>query len=70
MEATEAQLICFTELTEAEQVTLLAETLKGMKKERAEGKDVSKDLIAAYVSGEPTEVAAKVDQRMQEMAKG
>ncbi|MEY3895646.1 MAG: hypothetical protein RLZZ214_1165 [Verrucomicrobiota bacterium] len=70
MEKPEAQLIAFTGLTEGEQVTLLAETFKGLKKERAEGKNSTKDLIAAYVSGEPTKVVSEMDRLMQEMAKG
>ena len=59
-----------TDLTEAEQVTLLAESLEGMKKERAEGKNSTQDLITAYISGEPTKVASEMDRMMQEMAKG
>jgi uncharacterized protein YbaP (TraB family) len=37
MEKPEAQMLAFIELAEEQQVTLLAETLKFMKKERAEG---------------------------------
>lgn len=70
MEKPEAQMIAFTELSETEQVTLLAETLKSMKQERAEGKNATKDLIAAYVTGEPAKVASEMDRLMQEMAKG
>lgn len=70
MEKPEAQMIAFTELTEEEQVTMLAETLKFMKKERAEGKDSLQDLIDVYVSGEPLKVAAEMDRAMREMAKG
>lgn len=70
MEKPEAQLLAFTDLTEEQQVTLLAETLKGMKKERADGKDTIKEMIAAYVSGEPAKVAAVMDRALREMAAG
>jgi uncharacterized protein len=70
MEKPEAQLIAFTELTEAEQVILLSETLKTMQKDRAQVKDAVKDLIAAYLTGDPKIVASEVDRMMQEMAKG
>lgn len=70
MEKPEAQLIAFTELTEEQQVILLAETLKIMRKERAEGKDTAKEMIAAYVSGEPANVSAVMDRALRAMAKG
>lgn len=56
MEKSEAQMIAFTELTVAEQVTFLAEALKIMKKERAEGKDTIKESIDAYITGEPAKI--------------
>jgi uncharacterized protein YbaP (TraB family) len=70
MEKPEAQIIGFTELTEAEQVIMLSETLKTLKKERAEGKNSIQDLIAAYLTGEPKKVVSEADRAMQEMAKG
>jgi uncharacterized protein len=70
MEKPEAQMIAFTELTEAEQVIFLAEALKGIKKERAEGKDTIKDLIDAYITGEPAKVNAVMDRSIREMAEG
>jgi len=74
MEKPEAQILAFTELTEEQQVTFLAETLKFMKKERAEGKDtiqkMTQDLIDAYVSGEPLQVTAEINRAMREMAEG
>lgn len=70
MEKPAAQMIAFTELTEEQQVTLLAETLKGLKKERADGRDTTQEMIAAYVSGEPKKVAAVMDRALREMAEG
>jgi uncharacterized protein len=70
MERPEAQIIGFTELTEAEQVIMLSETLKTLKKERAEGKNSIQDLIAAYLTGEPKKIASEADRAMQEMAMG
>ena len=70
MEKPAAQLIAFTELTEDEQIILLAETLKGMKKERAEGKDTTQELIDAYITGEPEKIAAVIDRSIREMAEG
>lgn len=70
MEKPEAQLIAFTELTEEEQMTFLAETLKTMKKERAEGKDTTKELIDAYISGEPAKITAVMDRAIRELAEG
>jgi len=70
MEIPEAQLIAFTELTEEEQLTVFAETLKGLRKERAEGKDSTRELIDAYISGDPAKINAVVDRGMREMAKG
>jgi hypothetical protein len=70
MEKPEAQMLAFVELAEEQQVTLLAETLKFMKKERAEGKDMIQDLIDAYLSGEPLKVASEMDRAMRDMAEG
>lgn len=70
IEKHEAQMIGFTELTEAEQVIMLSETLRMLKKERAEGKDSTKDLIAAYLTGDPKTVASEADRTMREIAKG
>jgi uncharacterized protein YbaP (TraB family) len=70
MEKPEAQMIAFIELTEEEQVIFLSETLKEMKKERAEGKDSTKEVIDAYVSGEPAKIAAVMDRGIREMAEG
>lgn len=70
MEKPEAQLIAFTELTEAEQNILLSETLKKLAKDRAAGKDSIREIIAAYVSGEPAKVAAVIDLSIREIAEG
>jgi uncharacterized protein len=70
MEKPEAQLIAFTELTEEQQVTFLSETLKSLKKERAEGKDSTKELIASYLTGEPAKIVEVMDRAIREMAEG
>lgn len=70
MQKPEAQIIGFTELTETEQAIMLSETLKNLKKERAEGKNSIQDLIAAYLTGEPKKIASEADRAMREMAMG
>jgi uncharacterized protein YbaP (TraB family) len=70
MEKPEAQLIAFTELTEDEQVICLKEALKALKKERAEGKNSTQELIDAYITGEPAKLNAVVDRSLREMAEG
>jgi uncharacterized protein YbaP (TraB family) len=70
MEKPEAQMIAFTELTEAEQVIFLKEALKTMKKERAEGYNAIKDITEAYITGESEKIHAVVDRGIREMAQG
>lgn len=70
METIEGQTKGFDELPEAEQVILLEETLKQLGESRTEGKDMMKDLLAAYVTGEPAKVVEEFDKGLQEMAKG
>jgi uncharacterized protein len=70
MEKTEDQTAAFNELTEPEQVILLRETLKILQKERAEGKDSTKTLTDAYLTGDPEKVVAEIDRALQEMAEG
>lgn len=70
MEKVEDQTAAFNALTEPEQVIFLSETLKLLKKERAEGKDSTQLLIDAYLTGEPEKVAAEIDRALLEMAAG
>lgn len=70
MEKVEDQTAAFNELTEPEQVILLSETLKILKKERAEGKDSTQLLIDAYLTGDPEKVVAEIDHSLLEMAEG
>lgn len=70
METMAGQTKGFEELTEAQQVTFMDETLKFMQQERQEGKDSTKDLIAAYESGEPANVAKEIEKSLQAMAEG
>jgi uncharacterized protein len=70
METIEGQTKGFDELAEADQVILLEETLTLLKKERAEGKDTMKALLAAYVAGEPAKIVEEFDKGLREMAEG
>jgi uncharacterized protein YbaP (TraB family) len=70
METIEGQTKGFDELPEADQVILLKETLKMLKEGREEGKDMVKNLLAAYVTGDPAKVVEEFDKGLQEMAKG
>lgn len=64
------QLGIFDQLTEEEQVMLLAETLKYQREKRAENKDPITELIEAYTSGEPDRVEALVNAQFKEMLEG
>jgi uncharacterized protein YbaP (TraB family) len=68
LETADSQVNCFAILTEAEQVILLDETLRIIQEDRAAGRDPIKDLIAAYVSGEPTQIANEMNRQLEEMA--
>lgn len=70
LEKPEEQMKGFLNLAEADQVVMLEETLKTMAKERAEGRDSTRDLARAYVSGDPEKVSAEMDRSIREMAEG
>jgi len=57
----------FTDLTESEQLILLDGVVDGLKRARKEGKDPIKELICAYISGEPAKIAALTDKEMQDI---
>ncbi len=70
METAQNQIRGLSELTEPEQVIVLDETMKQLRKDREAGKNPIKEIVAAYVTGEPSKVAAEMDQSLREMAKG
>lgn len=55
------QLGIFMDLSEAEQVIFLFETLKGMSEARAEGIDPMQDLLEAYISGDRAKVQEQIE---------
>lgn len=64
------QIEIFEAFDEAGQIAMLAETLRIMRKDRAENRDSVADLIAAYVTGDPEKVQAEIEKSMQAMAEG
>jgi uncharacterized protein YbaP (TraB family) len=70
IETAESQLALFDQFDESEQLALLDETLRMMKKDRESGKDSMQDLIDAYLSGEVDRVKKEIDQGVDEMRQG
>ena len=70
MQTPEEQAIGFQELTEAEQTTLLKNTLASMKKARKEKKDPMADLVTAYISGDVERIEAEAAKTIEETFHG
>jgi uncharacterized protein YbaP (TraB family) len=70
MQTTAEQLAGFKDFNEAEQVLLLKETLHFLEKERDEGKDSLKDLVDAYITGDPAKVEAECEKSLKLMTEG
>lgn len=70
IEVPKEQIGFFLELKEEEQVILLSETLKALKKDREEGRDSMKLLLEAYITGETGKISEEMDRGMKEMAEG
>lgn len=64
------QINIFDQLTEEEQVALLAETLKYQREKREGGKDPIDDMVEAYITGEPEKIDALTTAQFKEMEKG
>lgn len=69
VETLAGQLGIFTGMTEEEQVILLSETIKMLRKDRDEDRDSMAALTSAYLSGDEGKVQAEMDRGMQEIAK-
>ncbi|MEO5913524.1 MAG: TraB/GumN family protein [Luteolibacter sp.] len=64
MQSFEQQITGFRNLTEEEQVFLLADALDGLKKQRAEGINLMRDMIDAYTSGDTGKVEAVMNRAL------
>ncbi len=70
METAEFQVNIFGSLKEEEQVNFLSETLRFMRKDRAEGKNSLKELTDAYIQGDADLIKKLIEKSMQEMREG
>ena len=70
IETAQSQLGVFDQFNEEEQIILLSETVRLMKKDRDEKKDSIQTLIDAYVSGEVEAIKKEMDKGLAEMATG
>lgn len=70
MQTTVEQLAGFRDFNEKEQVVLLEETLRLLKKDRDEGKDSTKDLVNAYISGDVERIEAECDKALKATSEG
>lgn len=70
IETAKSQLGLFDQFNEEEQIILLSETVRLMKKDRDEKKDSVQTLIDAYVSGEVEALKKEMDKSLAEMAAG
>lgn len=64
------QLGIFDQLTEDEQVILLAETLRLQREAREKGEDSLDALVKAYVAGDDDALEAEIDRQYREMIEG
>jgi len=62
LESAAEQLAVFDELTPAEQIALLRDTLDQLDRYRRERRDPTAELVAAYVSGEEARVTRLLDE--------
>lgn len=60
----------FDDLTEQEQIILLAESLRLQREARVEGDDPIGKLVEAYLTGDPKQVSDEVERQFKEMAEG
>jgi len=70
IQTTAEQLAGFHDFNEKEQVILLSETLRLLKKDRDEGKDSTKDLVNAYISGDVEKIEAECDKSIKATSEG
>jgi len=62
------QLGIFNDLSEAEQIILLEETIRQTNEDRAAGRDSMAAMVEAYVAGDLAAIQREVDQSMQSLA--
>ena len=65
IETVESQLKIFDDLTEKEQISLLSDSLKAMKKEQAEGKDSVKELLDLYLTSDVNKIGGMIKEHME-----
>lgn len=65
IETVESQLKIFNDLTEKEQISLLSDSLKAMKKEQAEGKDSVKELLDLYLTSDVRKIGEMIKEHME-----
>ena len=70
IETADSQLALFEQFDEPEQLALLDETLRTMKKDRDEGKDSVQTLLDAYLSGDLENLKKEIDKSIDEMRRG
>lgn len=70
LEELDAQISIFTEMSEEEQIIMLSETMKALKRDRAENRDSLKGLIEAYLSGDIDKLEAEMQRGMKDLAGG
>ncbi|MBB5351643.1 hypothetical protein HNR46_001882 [Haloferula luteola] len=70
LEKPEDQFRIFDDLSEQEQVDMLAETLKQMKESRDKGENPNDGLIAAYVAGDDEKLQQWMNRYYDEMLEG
>ncbi len=70
LETTASQLKLFEDFSEAEQVLMLADTLKQLREDREAGKDATAELIAAYASGNEKKVLEEMNKGFAKIAEG
>jgi uncharacterized protein YbaP (TraB family) len=68
LELAKDQVAIFDELTEAEQVIFLAETMRQLRADRAAGRDSTGELVAAYAAGDPAKVQALIERSLRELS--
>lgn len=70
LETAEGQLAIFEEFNEADQITILAESIKQIREDREAGKDATADLIKAYATGDVEKVQKEMDKSVEKISKG
>jgi uncharacterized protein YbaP (TraB family) len=70
IETADSQLALFEQFDESEQLALLDETLRTMKKDRDAQRDSSQEMVDAYLSGDLQAIKKEIDKSIEEMRQG